>query len=119
MSSGAVEDLVNGINRIHAEATTGNIHAKLRGIKACEEACVRFAAMLQMMARSMSEPGSNYGQEITEPIAQAGTQMQAAAMALSESDAATTSLINMNVGELAQSSRQAPHNSELTETGSH
>lgn len=118
-SAGAVEQFVEGVNHIHASAQAGGLHAKHSAVKACHEACVRFAAMAAMLARQMSEPGMNYGTEITEPIAKSATQLQASAMTFSEADAALTSLENMTVGDLAQSSRQAPHHTELTESGSH
>jgi len=75
--------------------------------------------MSQMLARAMAEPGSNYGPEITEPCSKAGQHLQAAAMAYSEADAALSTLINMTVGDLATSPRQAPHHTELTEAGAH
>jgi hypothetical protein len=74
--------------------------------------------MASMLSRSMSEPGSNYGTEITEPLAKAAQHEQAAAMAYAEADAALASLMQMSVGELATSQRQAPHNTELSENGS-
>lgn len=118
-STASAEKLIEGINEIHAHAQAGGIHAKQEAVKAAHEASVRFAAMVQMLARQMSEPGQNYGHEITEPLAQAGNHHQAAAMSLSESDAAISTLINMTVGDLARSPRQAPHHQELSETGAH
>lgn len=116
-STASAEKMIEGINEIHASAAAGNIHAKRAALKAIHEAIIRFAAMLQMLSRQMSEPGSNYGPEITEPIAQAGTHQQASAMSVSDADAAISTLINMSVGDLANSPRQAPHNNELSETG--
>jgi hypothetical protein len=76
--------------------------------------------MCQMLARTMSEPGSNYGPEITEPIASAGTNFQAGAMSLSEADSNLETLANMTLREVAQSPRQAPHHTnELSESGRH
>lgn len=118
-SGNAVEQFVEGVNQIHAHAQAGGIRAKLEAVKAAHEACVRFSAMAQMLSRQMREPGMNYGNEITEPIGKAGVQLQASAMEFSEADAALTSLLNMTVGDLAQSSRQAPHHTELSENGSH
>lgn len=118
-SGSAVEQFVEGVNQIHAQAQAGGLRAKQAAVKACHEACVRFSVMAAMLARQMSEPGMNYGSEITEPIAKSATQLQASAMTFSEADAALASLANMTVGELAQSSRQAPHHTELTESGSH
>lgn len=117
-SGNAVEQFVEGVNQIHAQAQAGGIHAKHAAVKACHEACVRFAAMAAMLSRQMSEPGMNYGNEITEPIAKSATQLQASAMTFSEADSALTTLENMTVGELAASSRQAPHHQELSENGS-
>src|SRR5579859_540964 len=62
-TASAVEQFVEGVNQIHATAQAGGIHAKHAAIKACHEACVRFAAMSAMLARAMSEPGMNYGPE--------------------------------------------------------
>ena len=117
--TGGTEQLVEGINQVHAAAVSGGIHAKQRGIKASNEGCMRFSAMAEMMSRTMSEPGNNYGQEITEPLSKAAQHLQAAAMAFGESDTALATLMNMSVGELATSSRQAPHHGELSENGSH
>ena len=116
-STASAEKLIEGINEIHAHAQAGGIHAKQEAIKAAHEGSVRFAAMVQMLARQMSEPGQNYGHEITEPLGQAGQHHQAAAMSLSEADAAVSTLINMTVGDLARSPRQAPHHQELSESG--
>jgi hypothetical protein len=73
--------------------------------------------MLQMLARQMAEPGQNYGPEITEPLQKGGQNLTATAMSLSESDASITSLINMTLGDVATSPRQAPHHAELSESG--
>lgn len=118
-SAGSAEKLIEGVNQVHAEASAGGIHAKHSGIKSCTEGSLRFSAMAAMLSRAMSEPGSNYGPEITEPLAKAATHLQAAAMAFSESDGALSTLINMSVGDLASSARQAPHHAELSENGSH
>jgi hypothetical protein len=117
--NGHVEQLIEGYNGIYAEAMAGNIHAKQRGIKSAGEGSARGSQMASMLSRSMSEPGSNYGPEITEPLAKAAQHEQAAAMAYAEADAALASLMQMSVGELATSARQAPHHTELTENGSH
>lgn len=116
-SSGAVEQAITGVQGIHASAQAGNIHAKHAAVKACGEVFTRIAAMVSMMARALAEPGANYGPEITEPLAKAAQMSQAAALACGESDAALASLKGMTVGELANSPRQAPHHSELTENG--
>lgn len=110
------EQFIDGLNQIHATAAAGGINAKQGGIKSATEASIRFDAMLQMLARQMSEAG-RYGPEITEPIAKAATHLQAAAMNLGEADTAITTLKHMQVGELAMSARQAPHHDELNEAG--
>jgi hypothetical protein len=117
-TAGAVEQFVEGVNQIHGTAQAGGIHAKHGAVKASHEGSIRFAAMLAMLSRAMSEPGMNYGPEITEPIAKAATHQQAAAMALSEADAHLATLINMTVGDLANSARQAPNHAEFSENGS-
>jgi hypothetical protein len=117
-STGSVEKFVEGVGQIHAEAAAGGIHAKQRGIKASTEGSMRFSAMASMLSRTMSEPASNYGPEITEPLAKAAEHLQAAAMSFGEADTNLTTLLNMSVGELAASSRQAPHHGELSENGS-
>jgi len=116
-STGA-EQLIEGVNRIHAEAAAGGIHHKQAALKAANEGSIRFSAMAQMLARTMSEPGNNYGPEITEPLGKAAQHLQAAAMSFGEADTNLTTLIHMSVGELAASPRQAPHHSELSENGS-
>lgn len=116
--TGSAEKLIEGVNQVHAEAGAGGIHAKHGAIKACTEGSLRFSAMAGMMSRAMSEPGQNYGPEITEPMAKAQTHLQAAAMAFSEADSNLSTLINMSVGDLANSARQAPNHAELTENGS-
>ena len=68
-STASAEKLIEGINEIYAKAASGGIHAKQEAVKAAHEACVRFASMSQMLARTMSEPDQNYGPEITEPMA--------------------------------------------------
>lgn len=115
--TGSAEKLIEGINRIHAEAAAGNINAKHAAIKAVTEGQVRFAAMLAMLSRQLSEPGMHYGPEITEPLAKAATHQQAGAMAASEADSALTTLKQMQLGDLPGSGRQAPHHTELSEGG--
>jgi hypothetical protein len=117
-TNAGAEQLIEGIQRIHAEAAAGGIRHKQAAVKAANEAMVRFSAMLQMLARTMSEPGNNYGPEITEPLGKAAQHLQAGAMSTGESDTALATLIHMTVGELADSPRQAPHHTELSENGS-
>lgn len=117
-TSGAAgaEQFIDGVNQIHARAASGGINAKQEGVKSATEGCIRFAAMLVMLSRQMSETG-RYGPEITEPLAKAATHLRAGAMTLGEADTAITTLKHMQVGELAMSSRQAPHHDELNEAG--
>lgn len=117
-STASAEKAIEGVNEIYAHGMAGGIHAKQEALKAMHELAVRAAQMAVTFARQMSEPGQNYGTEITEPLATAGTHYQAAASSVSESDAAISTLINMSVGDLAASARQAPHHSELSESGS-
>jgi len=116
-STASAQKMIEGINEIHAHAQAGGIHAKREALAAIHEGATRFAAMVQMLARQMSEPGMNYGHEITEPLAKAGQHFNAGAMAVSEADTAIETLINMSVGDLAKSPRQAPHHRELSEQG--
>jgi hypothetical protein len=119
-STASAEKMIEGITEINAHGAAGGLTAKQEAIRSAHEAAVRFAAMCQMLARTMSEPGSNYGPEITEPIAGAGQQFQAGAMMLSQADSALDTLANMTLREMAQSPRQAPHHiNELSETGRH
>jgi len=117
-STAAAQKMIEGITEIHAHAQAGGIHAKREALAAIHEGATRFAGMVQMLARQMSEPGMNYGPEITEPLAKAGQHFNAGAMTVSEADTAIEALINMTVGDLAKSPRQAPHHRELTENGS-
>lgn len=117
-STASAEKAIEGVNEIYAHGMSGGIHAKQEALKAIHELAVRAAQMVVTFARQMAEPGSNYGTEITEPLATAGNHFQAAASSVSESDAAISTLINMTVGDLAASARQAPHHRELSENGS-
>lgn len=116
-TAAGAEQFIEGVNQIHSTAASGGINAKQAAIKAATEGCIRFAGMLQMLARQMTENG-RYGPEITEPLAKAAQHLQAGAMTLGESDTAITTLKHMQVGELAASARQAPHHDELNEAGS-
>lgn len=116
-ASGAVEPMVDGLQHVHQRAAAGNIRTKQWAVKVCAELCTRMSALLLMMSRTLAERG--YGPEISEPLARAGTMVMAAAMSCGESDTAITSLVNMRVGDLADSPRQAPHREELSETGAH
>ena len=116
-ATGIITASHDGINKIHATAQAGGIHAKHAAVKAAVEGCIRFAGMLQMLSRQMSEPGQHYGPEITEPIGKAATHLQAGAMTLGEADTNIATLINTTVGELARGTRQAPHHEELNEAG--
>ena len=119
-STAAAEKMIEGIQEIYARAASGGINAKQEAVKAAHEGAVRFASMMQMLSRTMSEPGSNYGPEITEPIARAGQQFQAGAMLLSEADSNLETLANMTLREAAASPRQVPHHEhELSENGRH
>ena len=119
-SNSAAEKMIEGIQEIYARAASGGINAKQEAVRAAHEGAVRFASMMQMLARTMSEPGSNYGPEITEPIARAGQQFQAGAMLLSEADSNLETLANMTLREAAASPRQVPHHEhELSENGRH
>ena len=117
-STASAEKLIVGVTEIHAHAASGGIHAKREAIKGAHEGALRFCTMTLMLAAHLSEAG-RYGPEITEPLANAGRHLQAAAMAISESDTALTTLLQMTVSELAGSPRQAPHHAELTESGTH
>ena len=111
-----IEDLITAIGRIRAGAMAGNAKAKLAALKVCSEACARFAAMAVQIARQMAEQG-HYGPEITERISAAGMHLTAAASAFSDSANGLETLLNLRLGEMPQSGRQAPHHAELSETG--
>jgi hypothetical protein len=111
-----VEDLITSIDRIRAGAFAGNAHAKLAALAACNVACARFAAMAQALSRDMGDV-SHFGPEITEPASTAGIHLTAAASAFAESHASLKTLLDMRMGEVPGSGRQAPHHAELSETG--
>jgi hypothetical protein len=119
-SGAAAEKMIEGIQEIYARAASGGLTAKQEAVRAAHEGAVRFAGMMQMLARSMSEPGSNYGPEITEPLTKAGQHFQAGAMSLSEADTNLETLANMTLREASTSPRQVPHHqNELSESGRH
>lgn len=116
-STALAERLIQGCEEIHNRALAGNIIAKRESLLAAREGSVRFSATLQALARAMSEPGRNYGPEITEAITKAAQHEQAAAMCLGEAEQALATLMRLQLGEAPGSGRQIPHNSELSETG--
>lgn len=119
-SSAAAEKMIEGIQEIYEHAARGGLNAKQEAIRAAHEGASRFAGMMQMLARTMSEPDHRYGPEITEPIGKAGEHFQAGAQSLSEADAALETLANMTLREASQSRRQVPHHEhELSENGRH
>jgi len=117
-STAAGEKITQGANELHAHAANGNINAKMEALAGAEGGATRFAATMEMLGRTMSEPDTRYGPEICEPIVKAGAALQAAAVLIGEGRANLDSLANMTVRDLAGSSRQAPHHSELSENGS-
>ena len=117
-SNASGEKIVEGAEELHKHAAAGNINAKMEALAGAAGGATRFAATMEMLGRTMSEPDTRYGPEITEPIVKAGAQLHAAAIQISEGRANLESLANMNLRDLAGSSRQAPHHSELSENGS-
>ena len=117
-STASAEKMIEGANEIHAHAASGGILAKKEALAGAHEAATRFAATMEMLGRQMSEPDSHYGNDITEPVRTSGTHLRAAATTIREAVARLDTLIRMSVGELAASSTQAPHHSELSENGS-
>ena len=119
-SGAPAEQMIEAIQAIYAHAASGGINAKQEAVRAAHEGAVRFASMMQMLARTMSEPGSHYGPEITEPLSKAGQHFQAGAMSLSEADNNLETLANMTLREASASPRQVPHHEhELSESGRH
>lgn len=110
------EQVIGGIEQIRAHAASGNIHAKREAIRATHECAIRFAELMNMLSRMLSEHG-HYGHEITEPLATGGMHFTAGAMSISEGDNALMTLMTMTVADLAASPRRAPHHNELSETG--
>lgn len=111
--SGPSSDMFTAANALTQQAMAGGIRDKSRAIKVFGEAFEGLATVLREMATRMAEPGSEYPAMVYEPILTASTHIQAAGMAMGESDNGMTSLMNMPVGELAASPVHAPHNTEL------
>ena len=111
-----VDDLITAIGGIRAQAAAGNAKVKLAALRACQAACTRFATMAAMLAKQMTEQG-RYGPEITDKISTAGTHLTAASSSFSEAANALATLLNLRLGEMPESGRQAPHHHELSETG--
>ena len=117
-STAGSEQVIEGIDRLVATAMAGNIITKREIFLALHEVFTRAGIGVISLSRDMAEPGSNYGPEITEPVARAGTQAQAAAMGLADADAALVALLTRSVAEMATSSQQTPHHrNELSESG--
>jgi hypothetical protein len=111
-----IEDLFTAVDRIRTAARAGNVWAKLAALAACNVACARFAAMAQALARDMGDL-SHFGPEITEPASTAAIHLTAAASAFAESHSNLKSLLDLRLGDVPGSGRQAPHHAELSETG--
>ena len=117
-STAGAEQVIEGIDRMVARAAAGNILAKREVLLALHEVFTRAGVAVTGLSRDMSEPGSNYGPEITEPLAKSGTQAQAAAMCLADADAALVALLTRSVAEMAGSGQRTPHHqNELSENG--
>ena len=117
-STAGAEQAIEAIDRLVARAMAGNILTKREVLLALHEVFTRASAGVVSLSRDMAEPGSNYGPEITEPIAKSGTQAQAAAMCLADADAALVALLSKSVSEMATSAQQTPHHrNELSESG--
>lgn len=110
-----IEDLLTAVDRIRAMAVAGNVHAKRAALSACSVACTRFAAMAASLARALAE--QHYDTAITEPISTAAVHLTATASAFAEAESSLKALLDMRLGQVPGSGRQAPDRSELTETG--
>lgn len=117
MASGAVEQAIEALGHIHMEAMSGGITGKRRAVLALAELQQRVNQTAFAISRAMSEPGQNYGPEITEKIAAAGTHAQASALVFAQADAALSALLQATLAESMQVNRKIPHPQELTETG--
>ncbi len=116
-SSGIAEEIINGLSKLQAQALSGNMIDKHEVVKVLTEVAIRSGTTVTTISRAMAEPDSHYGPEITEPIAKADTHFQAAGMVLGEADTGMATLGNETLRGIAQSGRQAPHYSELSESG--
>jgi hypothetical protein len=115
--AGHSADLFTAVNQILARAQSGGLQAKQRAVKQLTEAHEYLSQAMNQFAQHMSEPQQGYGPEIWEPLAQVSAHDKAAASKAAESDAAITTLANMQVGELAGSQMRAPHQTELNTDG--
>ena len=106
-------DLLHVINALVAQASSGDIQAVRQVGMTLSRAWEGAGNALGRLGRRLAEPDKHYGPEIWEPWVTAGAQTGAAGMLLSQADAMLASLMATSVGELAASSRQAPHHSQL------
>jgi hypothetical protein len=111
--TGAGADLFTAVQQVLAQAMAGGLRSKQRGVKTLSDAFDYMAQQVQTFARQMAEPGQHYGSEVWEPLGTMGAHLKAASLSGGESSSALGSLAGMQVGELADSARQAPDHSEL------
>jgi hypothetical protein len=112
-----VEDIIMGLERLYAHAMAGNIQAKRGAVLGGAEIGKRAALTFLTLARAMGEPGQHYGSEVTEKVARMAGGFTLAASAGSEADGELFALLKSTLEELVAGGRQAPHHSELSETG--
>jgi hypothetical protein len=112
-STGAGADMFSAAQQITSQARAGGIRAKQRAIQTLQEGMEYIAGQISSLATHMSEPDQHYAPTIWEPLAKGSAQAKGAASSFGESSAALSSLIGMNVGELADSPVQAPNHKEL------
>jgi hypothetical protein len=112
-ATGAGADLFTAIQVVLTHAMAGGLRSKQRAVKTLSDSFDYIHQQLQAFARQMSEPGQHYGPEVWEPLTRMAALCKAASSAGGESGSALNSLAGMNVGELADSARKAPDQSEL------
>lgn len=110
--TGAAADMFSSASALASHAKAGGIHAKSRALKVFGEAFEALDATLRSLAQDMAEQGE-YPAGVWEPVMTAAAHAKATSLALGEADASLTSLMNMNIGELAASPVRAPRNQEL------
>lgn len=110
---GAQSDLLHSITSMVNKASHGDIRDVRRCIKTLATAADCLGSGVSHLGRRLAEPDKKYGPEIWEPLTRASSQIRSGALHMGQSDSMVSSLLRTTVGELANSPRQAPHDSQL------
>lgn len=105
------DGLDKAASELAAAAMRPGIHGKRDVLYSLDGGLVQVSRGVRMIAATLREAG--YGPEVYDPVDIAATAIDVASAKAQDATHAVGSLMNMRVGELAVSGRQAPDHAEL------